>query len=56
MLCVAFLEIREAILDGQIGKDLIIAFDRVAAFGQHGGYQQLRSRDGLRRSVNEPLL
>ena len=43
-------------LDGQVGKNLVIMFGRVAAFGHHGGDEQLRSGDSVRGRVDEPLL
>jgi hypothetical protein len=44
------------VLDGQVGENLIILLDRVAAFGHHSGHEQLRSGDSVRRRVDELLL
>jgi hypothetical protein len=44
------------VLHGQVGKNLVIMFGRVATFGHHGGDEQLRSGDSVRGCVDEPLL
>ena len=45
-------------LYGQVGKNLILILlpGRVAAFGNHVGYEELRSGDSIRRCVDELLL
>ena len=43
-------------LDRKVGKNLTIFFDWIAAFGHHGGDEQLRPGDRIRRRVDELFL
>jgi len=42
--------------DRQVSENLIMLFNGVAAFGHHGGHQDLRSGDSVCRRVDELLL
>jgi hypothetical protein len=44
------------VLDGQVGKNLIMVFDRVAALGHHGGHEGLRFGGSVHRRFDELLL